>query len=231
MLNPLEYAAPALMDLMPARMQDKLHALAVKVTYEPDQIIHSRGDNKPGVSIVRKGAARVGTIGADGSFHTISVLGPGQCLGEQTLFANLPRTHDVSAVGKTEIDQIPGSAFLNLFDQEPELARALLINSLTRSHVLLERLDDMRRLSLPVRTAKYLLSLSMSSVDPAKLVCTQTELADALGVSRVSLGKALGKLERRGLIRSGYGEIDLPDPNSLSRWIDSHRQTEALMAH
>ena len=229
MLNPLEHDAPALMDLMSAELKVRIQALAVTVRYEPEQLIHSRGDKKPGVSIVRTGAVRVGTVGADGSFHTISVLGPGQCFGEQTLFANLPRTHDVSAVGKTEIDQIPGAAFLKLFDEDPALARALLVNSLTRSHVLLERLDDMRRLSLPVRTAKYLVSLLMSSPDPSEVVCTQTELADALGVSRVSLGKALGKLERLGLIKSGYGAIGIPSKEKLSAWIDSHRQTEPVL--
>lgn len=228
MLNPLEYNAPALTGLLQADLLEKLHALGTSVTYQDGQLIHSRGDKKPGVSIVQKGGARIGTIGVDGSFLTISVLGPGQTFGEHTVFTDLPRTHDVSAVGDTVIDQISGTAFLALFEAEPSLARALLVTALTRSHALIERLDDMRRLSLPVKTAKYLISVSMVS-DPADIiVCTQSNLAIAVGVSRISLGKALKKLEALKLIKPGYGQITLTDIPRMEDWIDSQRQTEAL---
>lgn len=218
----VQNSSPAFMDLLSPELAAKLKNISNVVAYSDGQLIHSRGDPKPGLSIVRNGAIKVGIFGIDGSFIATSIVGPGQSFGEFTLFAGLPRTHDVSAVGHTEIDQISAKSFKVLFDAEPELARTMLIISLTRTHHLLELLDDMRRLSLPVRAAKFLHSMSQSANDTDALTCRQSDLAFTLGVSRISLGKALRQLADQGLIVLGYGKILLPDTQKLSAWVTDH---------
>ena len=208
------------MSLLPASLKDKLRAAARLIAYEDGQLIHNRGDQKPGLSIVKSGAARIGVFGEDGSFLTVAILGEGQSFGEHTLFADLPRTHDATAIGSSEVYQIQGPAFMRLFDAEPAIARALLVVALRRSHALAQNIDDMRRLSLPARTAKYLLSMAAEDAPRAQVACKQSELAFALGVSRVSLGKALKKLETLGLISLGYGRIDIPSRGALAAWIE-----------
>ncbi|MEM9624399.1 MAG: cyclic nucleotide-binding domain-containing protein, partial [Pseudomonadota bacterium] len=153
----LEAHSPLLQDLLPSRLLRQLQQIARTISYRDGQIIHSRGDAKPGLSMVRQGLVQVGNFGSDGSYITTSTLGPGQCFGEFTLFAGLPRTHSITARGDCEVDQIPGPAFMRLFNREPELARAMLTISLIRTHGLLEFLDDLRRLPLLVRVAKVLL--------------------------------------------------------------------------
>lgn len=222
MLDLLERNSPALMQLISPALAEELHKASVTVKYDDGQSIHSRGDNKPGVSIVKSGAARIGTLGMDGSFITVSVLGVGQSFGEHTLFADLPRTHDVSAVGPTEIDQIPGPVFMRLFDEQRELAPALLKTALARSYAFLEQLDDMRRLALHVRLAKFLMSIGVANQQAEAVIkCLQSELAFTLGVSRVAIGKAVKRLHAAGLIEPGYGQITLRDRARLKRWIDA----------
>ena len=115
---------------------------------------------------------------------------------------------------------------MRLFDAEPELARALLTASLLRGQALLEMWDDMRRLTLPVRAAKFIHTLTPRGT--SRLECTQTDLAFALGVSRVSIGKALKALERAGVIVLFYGGVETPDPDRLARWIFDHARIEPL---
>ena len=45
--------------------------------------------------------------------------------------------------------------------------------------------------------------------DGATVQATQQQLADLLGVSRVTLGAALRELTARGLVETGYGQIRL----------------------
>lgn len=207
--------SPVLQDLISTELDSALSRAAKTVRYSEGQLIHSRGETAQGLSIVRAGAVRVGNVGIDGSYLTTSILGIGQCFGEFTLFAALPRTHDATAVGDAAIDQLSRKSFMQLFNKEPELANALLTISLRRTHSLLEFVDDMRRLPLPVRVAKIFLNNSEST----ELNVLQEEIAFTLGVSRVSMGKVLKKLELAGLIKRGYGRIRITDRDLLAKWV------------
>ena len=188
--------------------------------YSGGQLIQMRGDLKPGLSIVRKGAAHVGVNGIDGTFVMVAALGPGECFGEITLFTELPRTHDISAIGDTEIYQLSKITFDRLYNREPAISRALLKTTLHRTHILLEMLDAIRRLPILERTAKILLSMSHSLGGSNVLQGRQDELAYTLGISRVSLGKALKQLNQLGLIAIGYGKIAIPSRPQLAIWVD-----------
>jgi CRP/FNR family transcriptional regulator, cyclic AMP receptor protein len=205
--------------LLPERLRKRLSAAANRVRYKDGELIHGRGDANPGLSIVCEGAVQFGNPGADGSYVTTSIMGPGHYFGEATLFAALPRTHDAVAVGAAVVEQIEKKKFDRIFDEEPELARLLLIATTQRLYSMLEFMDDLRRLPLSVRAAKLIAIMARSSKDPKSVKCNQSDLAFTLGVSRVSIGKTLARLQKEGLIKCGYGQIGIPDKVALSAWI------------
>ena len=84
---------------------------------------------------------------------------------------------------------------------------------------MLEILDAIRRLPIRARTAKILLIMMRSSGDINAFKCRQSDLAYTLGVSRMSLSKALKQLARLGLIETGYGEIKVPNFETLAAWV------------
>ncbi|WP_417470523.1 Crp/Fnr family transcriptional regulator [Maricaulis sp.] len=215
----VDFGVPALGELLTPRLARLLREGGTPVRYRDGALIHERGDIKPGLSMVRSGSVRFGNPGQDGSYLVITVMGPGQCFGEFSLFADLPRTHDAVAIGETVVDQISRTAFDAILAAEPELSRIMLTAVTGRLHAAMELIDDMRRLPLPVRAAKLIWQLAHAGGDPAQVRCTQTELAFALGVSRVSSGKALASLQARGLVELGYGRIAIPDPAALAGWI------------
>jgi len=220
-LNPIQRAgSSALFSLLPEPVIAQLIEVASIVKYGDGQLIHSRGDDKPGVTVVKSGAANIGVYGADGIFVMASVLGPGEAFGEFTVFTDLPRTHDVSASGPTEVYQITGPYFLSICNKEPSLVTALLKSSLIRTHILLELLDAMRRLPLLERAVKLILSISFTAGTERHIQCTQNDLALSLGVTRVSLGKALKKLSELGLIEIGYGQISFRNRSRLEHWLE-----------
>jgi CRP/FNR family transcriptional regulator, cyclic AMP receptor protein len=211
---------PSLLSLLPKPVVEAIESAARLVRFEDGQWVHNRGDGKPGLSIVKSGAVLVGSYGPDGSFLTTSVLGPGHSFGEFTVFANLPRSNDISAEGSTEIWHIAPRRVEALCARYPELALALLKISLLRSYSLIEQLDDLRRLPLDVRTAKFLLQSAVLQDGQHRVHLTQTDLAFALGVSRVSVSKVLTKLAKAGLVELGYGKLGLPQHDDLCRWLE-----------
>lgn len=222
------FTMPALGDLLTPRLTGLLRAGGHPVRYADQALIHARGDIKPGLSMVRSGAVRFGNAGTDGSYLVITVMGPGQCFGEFSLFADLPRTHDAVALGETVVDQISRAAFDAILAREPELSRIMLTAVTGRLHAATELIDDMRRLPLPVRTAKLIWQMTRTGGQGGAVHLTQSDLAFALGVSRVSAGKALARLRALGLVKPGYGQIDVPDVAVLGRWVRSHAELAPL---
>ncbi len=217
--------APLLDELLPKTVAEQLKAGAKRAVYHHGQLIQTRGDTKSGLCIVREGAVRVGNQGKDGSYLTTSILTPGQCYGEFTLLAGLPRTHEMVAVGTTEIDEISKVRFLTLFDAEPKLAQALLRISLVRNHSLLEFMDDMRRLPLLVHVAKF---VYQAAGGKSEINIRQEDLAFTFGVSRVSMGKVLKRLAALGHLRLGYGKIELGPQPKFHEWLAEQSLIEPL---
>jgi CRP-like cAMP-binding protein len=215
--------APGIMELMPEPLARRVRAAAKPIRYRDGQLIHARGELQRGLSIVRSGAVRFGNAGEDGSYVTTTVMGPGQSFGEFTLFGDLPRTHDATAVGATLIDFLDQARVSRLLAEAPELWRVLLVATTKRLHDALELLDDFRRLPLSALTAKLLLTLPPSAEDAAAVTCNQADLAFTLGVSRVSIGKALSQLQQAGFVVLGYRTITIRDRAGLKRWIARHR--------
>lgn len=219
--------APLLDDLLPKKISNQLEALANRSRFDDGQLIQTRGDTKTGLSIVRQGLARVGNLGVDGSYLNTSILTTGQTFGEFTLFAGLPRTHEVIAIGPTVVDEISGVKFMALFNSEPRLSKALLTISLVRFHSLLEFLDDLRRLPLEVHVGKVIYA---AADDTLVLKVRQEELAFTFGVSRVSMGKVLKSLASSGLVRLGYGKIHIVSREAFKDWLTQRRLIVPLAA-
>ncbi|GGZ96385.1 hypothetical protein GCM10008090_00770 [Arenicella chitinivorans] len=200
---------------------EKVKAAGRLVQYQDGQLVHSRGTTLPGISIVADGVAHVGVYGRDGRFVMTAILGAGECFGEFTLFTDLPRTHDVYAGRDTSVYQLTGHSFMQLYAQHAEISQALLTTTLLRSHLLLEMLDAIRRLPLPQRTARILLTMAKTSGQHRNFVCRQEELAYTIGVSRVSIGKALHTLQSLGFVSLGYRYIELLDLDAMRAWLDA----------
>lgn len=220
--------SPVLMRLISPELQKRLLDAAVVQRFDEGQIVHSRGDGDFGLSIVKSGKIKLGTYGLNGIFAPVAVFEPGASFGEHTVLVALPRILDCVAAEPTELYHIKKENFDRIFQDEPDLSRALLAIALVRLHGVLEFLDDHRRLSLPVQTAKLILSLAQT-IDSQKIVrASQSEIAATLGVSRVSFGKVLAQLVKLGFVERGYGKILITDIKALEAWVEQQIEVMPL---
>lgn len=210
-----------LLSLLSDGLQRKLVAAGQTKRFDNGQTIHTRGSGRSGLSVIMSGRVRFGMFSEDGDFIHTGLLNEGHCFGEATLFANMPRAYHADAVGETIILGVGKKHFDKLFDDNPDFARAFLGALTNRLYEALDFADDLRRLSLEAKIAKQLFRVarvggfSADSIIPIR----QIDLAYALGMSRVSIGKVLEALQKRGLIKLGYGEIKITDPARLKALI------------
>jgi len=104
---------------------------------------------------------------------------------------------------------------MDLFEAESQISRALLKLTLLRNQELLEFMDTQRRLSVVSRVARLLFSIADTSLGKNVIMCRHEDISVMIGVSRISIGKALKKLEDDKLLELEYGRITIPDIGRL----------------
>ncbi|MET1416630.1 Crp/Fnr family transcriptional regulator [Roseibium sp. HPY-6] len=220
----LDHGSLKFVDLLSSEVQAEIEAVERRRTFQDGQMIHSSGDDGDRLLIVRSGAIKVGRIDPNGKEVMLAALGAGHVIGIIGVLTGRKRTQNAVASGKTTIGFVNKADFLTLMERRPEIAGAILPMALDRLNTAFSIVDDIRLLNLTAFTASLLLkNLPEESEVSGVLNWNQSELAVAVGASRVSVGKALKKLEQEGMIVLKYGAIEIPDAKALSDWIDAAR--------
>ena len=74
---------------------------------------------------------------------------------------------------------------------------------------MLSYIGDTLGMPLLARVAQQILSVSKGVNNADTVHLRQVDLAHSLGVSRVSIGKALKTLAKQRIIRIGYGQLEI----------------------
>ena len=191
-----------------------LRAMATRRTCRAGEMIHDRGDADPGLVLVSLGRVKLVTPLACGRELFVGIIGAGQTYGDVALPARSTRKHRAVAMVDCELDLIEKEAFPRLLER-PGIVRALYEIAAHRLLGLIDLFDDFRGLSPEGRLAKLLLALQGGSSGSGRLDYLQEDLASALGVSSVTLGKSLKLLRDRGLVQTGYRHLVIRDPAGL----------------
>jgi CRP-like cAMP-binding protein len=185
------------------------------------QVVVTEGEPSDHLYLVRAGRLRVLVRSPHGDELTLSVLGPGDTLGELSVLDQQPRSASVEALTDAHLLALPAAEVREVLRSDP----VLLLATATELAALVRRLTggtaDLVFLDLPRRLAKLLLAEARPGalrVDPGM---SQSGLAARLGVTRQSLNRALTGLVRRGWVRPEEGGYVLVEPEALRRFADS----------
>ena len=173
-----------------------------------------------GVYVIVKGRASVSVAARDGRVLILREIGEDEIIGEVSLLDGGLPSATVTAVTNLELIVVDRQSFLNLLEEHPKIAVALLPVLASRLRRLTAWADDLAGLPLSARIAKCLLGLVAThgqELGPSRSRIgrrfSQEDLASMVGATRESMNKHLGRLEREGILtkESGYLVIvDLP---------------------
>ncbi|MBL8772012.1 MAG: Crp/Fnr family transcriptional regulator [Phenylobacterium sp.] len=218
-LDPLDYGVTPLSARLTPEDAADLAARASRAHFPDRQSIFARGERRPQFCLVVEGGVRLSRTSLSGKRVSGGLLGPGQHFGYATAALGRERIYDVIAVGETVIDRIAADDVTRLVERSPRLALALLRDTTERAALLMQLLDDVRLLPPAARIAR-LLGDSLRTQGGNQLIrCLHEDIAAIIGVSSMTVAKALGELAALGLVETAYRCVRLPDPPRLRAWL------------
>ncbi|WP_447761287.1 Crp/Fnr family transcriptional regulator [Sphingopyxis panaciterrae] len=192
-----------------ARELAQLSARARVQHFIGGQFVQHQGDPGDALWAVVDGHVMIGRHSEDGVFTHFAVLAAGDLFGELAFFTGVPRQVDAIADGSASMIAIDRALLRELMTDDVGWAE-LLLRSLSRQLAsALDAIDAERRLSACERLAHLLVTMARESHGRDTVHATQQQLADLLGVSRVTLGAALGDLAKREQVERRYRHIRL----------------------
>ena len=193
------------------------------VNLNKGQVLFNEGERGERLYIITDGKMKLGHTSSDGRESLLAVLGPGELLGELSLFDPGPRTATATALTETSLMGLGHNALRPWLTGRPEVAEALLQALALRLRRTNEQMADLVFSDVPGRVAKTLLELGEKVGRPlpdgihVTHDMTQEELAQLVGASRETVNKALADFAARGWIRLESRSVILIDPERLDR--------------
>ncbi|MCD7947741.1 MAG: Crp/Fnr family transcriptional regulator [Oscillospiraceae bacterium] len=186
--------------------------------YEAGQFIYWQDTIATEFYYIVSGKVKCFLSAPSGAERTLTVHQTGALIGEASFFDGQPRVSSAIALTRCEIVTIDRVQLEETFRRCPELPFSML-QYLAKTVRLLSGHVDGTFLRADRRIARYL--LSQPTEEDGILSCTHEEIGFAVGVSRVTVSRVLGALERNGFLETGYHHIRLRNRKALDSLVHS----------
>jgi len=189
----------------------RLETVRVQVSTHHD--IVREGDRPTTVSLLVHGLLCRYKIVADGKRQIMSFHIPGDLPDLPSLVIPI-MDHSLCSLVASELALIPRAALLDLLAEQPQLAHLFWRDTLVDAAIFREWMVGIGRRSAFTRIAHLfcemiarMRAVGLSSEHTVELPLTQTDIADALGLSTVHVNRTLQELRGAGLIKYSRGML------------------------
>ncbi len=209
---------------LPKAAQLELRAAGKRIKYSNGQIVQHRGDTPKNFFVIEEGQVKLGQYDELGDMKALFMLGTGDSFGEMACLGNFPRIADAEAVGETELLSISEKKFSAVLLASPAISREVIWVLSRQLQEAMDHLIVYRKLPAPLRLVRSLLLLCDTRAAPVILSVRHQELAELVGVSRMSIAKTLELLEQLKFIERGYRQIVVTDTGGLRAWMKAQQR-------
>jgi CRP-like cAMP-binding protein len=138
-----------------------------------------------------------------------------------------PLDHDLSALGPAVVAFMPHGAFRDMLDRSPRLTQAFWRDTFIRLGIMREWVTNLGRRDAIARVAHVVceLAVRLQKVDLAQnlsfsIPWTQTDLADACGISNVHANRVVQELRRHGIMEWDSRKVMIRDWDAVAKIAD-----------
>lgn len=200
----------------------ELAALLGERTYRSGAVLFRVGELPARVLIVRRGTVEL-SRNVGGRRVVLQVLRAGDVFGDVPLLVRMTEPFDARALEDSIVLSADSVALFALLERRPRLAQRWLVSLALRMAATQARLVDLLAGGLEAQVA----SLLTREAEEGVVRLAQSVIAELLGARRTSVNRVLKRLEARGLVRLGYGQVELLDAAGLLDTIDDDRDPAA----
>ncbi len=189
--------------------------LGRKILYlQKDQVAYVQGDPADAIFYVQEGQLRVTVTSANGKEATITLVGAGDFLGENSMASPHPlRLATATALTECALLRISKAEMVRVLHDEPELSGMFVSFLLTRNARIQADLVDQLFNSSEKRLARILLLLAQFGKEskPETVVpkISQEVLAEMIGTTRSRVSFFMNRFRKLGFIEYDGGEIQV----------------------
>lgn len=203
---------------LPEEQVEQLAKIAIAQTYSKGEIIFQAGDEGSGFFIIVSGRVKVYKTSAEGKEQILHLFGAGDHFAEVPAFDGQSFPASAMALETSELLFFPRTSFLNLLQEQPNLAIKILGIFARHLRLMAQLVEDLSLKEVPGRLATYLLYLSdrNNSSDVVELDMTKAQLAALLGTIPETLSRVFAKLNAEDIISTNGSKIKLLDRKRLS---------------
>lgn len=200
-------------DVAPPAPEDihELVALVREDRYQAGETVYRIGQAPTRVHIVRRGAIEL-SRDLKGGRIVIQILRPGDVLGDISLFLRMKVPWDAVALEDSLILSFDSLQLHRLLEQRPRLAWRWLHSASSRVAGFWFRVVELLAGGLEAQVASVLVRRAEDGV----VHLSQSHLAELVGHQRTSVNRVLKRLEAEGLVKIGYGQVEIVDEAGLA---------------
>jgi CRP-like cAMP-binding protein len=195
----------------------RAHVLGTLKTYQTREDIVTEGDKPETCVIVVSGLTCRYKVLADGGRQIMSFHIPGDAPDVESLFLKR-MDHSVGTLDGAVVLHVPHANMLKLFEEAPRVQRLFWHWTLSEASIFREWIANVGRREAYSRIAHLLCetitrlkAVGLSDGVTCDLPITQSELADATGLSTVHVNRNLQSLRKNGLISFRAGSLKVLD--------------------
>jgi len=188
-------------------------------SYAADTLIAQAGEEVHHLQIVLEGSVKGEMVDYTGKVIKIEDIHPPRPLAPAFLFGSQNRYPvNITAGSDVKVLSIPRDKFLELL----QTSKAVLVNFVdivsNRGQFLSSKIKFLSFTTIKGKLAQYLLDLSRKSGSlRVMLPNSQAQLSELFGVARPSIGRAMGELNREGIIRTEGREVTIRETEELMK--------------
>ena len=180
--------------------------------YRAGQMVYLQGTHPECFYYLISGSVRSFISFSAGEERVLAIHRAGDLMGEASFFDGCPRVTSAMAVEDCQILAIDRAQLDAAFQRHPELALPML-QHLARTVRMLS--DHVGAASLPARHRVVRWLLDQPNREDGVLKATHEGIGQAVGLSRVTVSRALGELAALGLVELGYRSVTVLDRAEL----------------
>ena len=199
-------------DCMTAEELHRVARTVEAVSLRRGKALYYQGDRPGRCWLLLEGRVRGVMYRSDETTVELGLLAAGDWLGLAELLLEAPCLNDAVAVETSGLAAFTRAAFERLLSL-PGMRQFFLRDVARRYYMMHSRVELVTALDRLVR----LLVDRCDQAGGASVSATQEEIAEAIGSSRETVNRHLGRLEAQGLIRVGRGEVQIVDADALRR--------------
>lgn len=178
----------------------EIASITSEKTFEKGEMIYMAGDSSDNLYVIHKGKVKITRLTESGKEQVIRILGPGEFLGELSLFSSVAMTDNGEAIEKVTMCMISGEKLKALMTRYPSITFKIMEELSMRLEKAENTIQNISLHSVERRIAQNLLGLSEEG-KPLKLNMSKGDWASQLGMSQETLSRKLSAFQELGIIK------------------------------